>query len=402
MSPRGLYGSAKGKILVIVFAATFFSFGLLSCTSTRSPIEPVGRWSYSFFEGYESVPDLEYYADQEGGFVDVSTVNTAFINGKNYLVLNFPALSSRYNGRIFIFDIQDPLSPKFISTTTPEKQGNNGVLLNSIAISGTTLYAGLFGDKGLWMADISDPANPKSLGIIPMEMTSNLVVSGGYAYAMGQMYNGVSIADITDTKNVWEVARIDTSSRECQIAVSGSLLFTGIGRRLTVYDVSTPSSPKQVGNYELAVSDHLVTELPFYQPGELRWANWASIIDLQTSGNYIYIAFGAGQVRVIDVTIPSTPREVATASTGGFAISLALRDNLLYVTQSDKDSQKLQMSIVDISQPENPRQLETVITESVFGFGGASYSYCWIRPQVMGDYVYFAGLNYMDILTIQQ
>jgi hypothetical protein len=397
VSIEGVYVSAKGKILITIIIATFFSFGLLSCDGTTHELEPAGRWSYAFFNGYKSVPEWEYYADPEGGLVDAVNVNTALIDGKNYLLLEFHPRSGRNSSRVFIFDTENPLSPRLVSTIGPEQQGNNGVLLNSVAVAGNILYAGLFGDKGLWMADISNPSAPVDLGIAPLEMTSNLVVSGGNAYAVGQMYNGVSIADVTDTKNVREVARIDTVSRECRIAVSGSLLFTGIGRTLTVYDVSTPSSPKQVGTCDLAVSDNLVTELPFYQLGEIHWANWASIMDFQTSGNYVYVAFGAGQVRVVDVTTPSTPKEVATALTGGFAIALSLQNNLLYVTKSDKDSQKLQMSIVDISQPESTRLLDSVMTESVFGFGGASYSYCWIRPRVIGDYVYIAGANYLDI-----
>ena len=401
MSLKAVYVSAKVKILIIIIIATFFSFGLLSCEDTAHQIELAGRWSYAFFHDYKSVPEWEYYADPEGGLVDAVNVNTTLINGKNYLLLEFHPRSGRNSSRVFIFDTENPLSPRLVSTIGPKPQENRGLLINSITVSGNILYAGLFGDKGLWMADISNPSAPFDLGIAPLEMTSNLVVSGGYAYAMGQMYNGVSIADVADTKNVREVARIDTVSRECRIAVSGSLLFTGIGRTFTVYDVSTPSSPKQVGYCELAVSDNLVTELPFYQPGEIHWANWASVMDLQTSGNYVYVAFGAGQVRVIDVTTPSTPKEVTATSTSGFAITLTLQDNLLYLSRSDKDSQKLQMSIIDISQPEIPRLLDTVVIESVFGFGGASYSYCWIRSQVMDDYVYIAGANYMDILKIQ-
>jgi hypothetical protein len=102
--------------------------------------------------------------------------------------------------------------------------------------------------------------------------------------------------------------------------------------------------------------------------------------------------------RVIDVSNPSIPKEVSTADLGGFAIALTLKDNLLYVTKSDKESLKLQISIVDITGPETPRLRDTVMTGSVFGFGGATFSYCFARPRVIGDYVYIAGGNYLDVV----
>jgi hypothetical protein len=393
-------------IIICLAALTLASF--ISCVE-KSTVEPpvniqadiAGRWDYSFFKGYEAVPDLEFYADNEGGFVDAITVNTANISGNNYLLLGFASLSGKYSSRIFIFAAKDPLSPQFISSIAPEKQGNRGLMVHSAAVSGNILYGGLFGDKGLWMADISDPAHPKDLGTTPLEMTNNLVVSGDYAYAVGQMYDGISISDISGTENPRQAARIDTVSRECRLAVNGGLLFAGIGRTLTVYDISNPSSPRQAGACELALSGNLSSVLPTHQPGEIHWGNWANILDLQVSGNYVYVAFGAGQLRVIDVSNPSVPKEISTVDLGGFAIALTLKDNLLYVTKSDKESQKLQMSIIDIAKPATPRLLDTVITESGFGFGGATFSYCFARPNVIGDYVYIAGTNYMDVIKVR-
>jgi hypothetical protein len=209
------------------------------------------------------------------------------------------------------------------------------------------------------------------------------------------------VSDISDTQNVKEVARIDLPSRECHIAVSDRRLYVGIEQTLTIYDISTPASPKKLSAYELNVPEGLVKQLPNPVPGQIHWGNWASIIDLQASDGYVYVAFGAGQLRVIDVSDPLAPHEVADVNIGGFAIALTLQDNLLYMTKSDKESQKLQMCMLDVSQPESPRLLDSVVTESVFGFGGASRAYCWMRPQVVGDYVYIAGVNYMDVIKLR-
>jgi hypothetical protein len=375
----------------------------LSCTGKTSvnlTIENAGRWSYQFFDGYQSVPDYEQYSDPEGGFVEAITINTAQINGNDYLLLNFPALSSRHNGRIFIFDTEDPITPEFISSIAPEKQEKHGLQINYVTILGNILYGGVFGDKGLWMVDISNPTNPVDLGVAPLGMIQELVVADGYIYGMSQMNYDLPIAYIADPQNTREITRIDTHSRDCQLAISDHLLFVGLERTLTIYDISVPSSPQQLGTCNLALSDDLTTELPFPEPGEVHWANWANIIDLQVSVNYVYATFGAGGLRVIDVSDPNAPHEVAEVDIGGFAVMLTLKDNLLYMTKSSAEMLKLEMSIIDISQPESPRVLDSVTTESWFGFGGATLSHCFMRPQVVGDYVYVAGMNYLDVYRI--
>jgi hypothetical protein len=393
----------KQKILFIILTGVIvlsLAAGL-SCTGKMSAtIENVGRWSYQFFDGYQSVPDYEQYSDPEGGFIEAITFDTVQISGDDYLLLNFPALSSRHNGRIFFFDIKDPLTPKFISSIAPEKQEKLGLQINYVTISGDILYGGVFGDKGLWMVDISNPTNPIDLGVASLGMIQELVISDGYIYGMSQMNYNLPIAYIADPQNTREIGRIDTHSRDCQLAISGHLLFIGLDRTLSIYDVADPSSPQQLGTCNLALSGNLTTELPFPEPGVIHWTNWANIIDLQASGNYVYATFGAGGLRVIDVSDPTAPHELADVDIGGFAIMLALKDDLLYVTKSDAMVQKLEMSVIDVAQPESPQVLDSVTTESLFGFGGATLSHCFMRPQVVGDYVYVAGMNYLDVYKI--
>ena len=393
------------------------SFGVFSCDgsnfkeppttslpeSTSSPesmqLEPAGRWSYSSFPGLDAT-GFDY--DHEGGLVDAITIIETTINGKQYLLLSFdPMRGPGRNSRIFIFDTRDPLSPRLVSSIAHADEERKSYLVRSVAIQDGILYAGLFADKGLWMVDVSDPANPKDLGIAPVELHDDIIVSGDHAYASGQMFHGVSICDISDVENIGEVARQDISTRDCRLALSGNLLYVVIENILTVYDVSTPSSPRQVGACELEVSGNLTTDLPFPEPGKVHWVNWAHINDIQASGDYVYVAFGAGQVRIIDVSNPSSPKEIAGADSGGFAIALTLKDNKLYVTKSDAVNQKLQLVVVDVSEPEKPGLIDSTTTDSMFGFGGATLAYMWARPQVIGDCIYVAGINYFDVFKLK-
>lgn len=394
------------RITVVTFILiALLSIGLLSCDNTTSElsVEIVGRWEYSFPPGLDDVPNFQY--DLECGLIDAYPVTMAEIDGKEYLILGIPPLSSPYSSCFFIFDTENPLSPRLISTVTPKTQSRNGVMANSCAISQGILYSCLFLDKGLWMVDISDPANPVDLGIAPIEVTSNIIISGDYAYASGQMYDGVTIMDVSDTHDVSEIIRIGLPSRDCFLEVDDGYLYVGIRQTLTIFDVSDPASPEKLCAYELDVPEGLVREMPFAGPdSEIEghpWDNLASIIDLQSCGDYLYVTFGAGQLRVIDISDPAVPKEVADVELGGFVIAMTLEDDNLYVTKSGNEASTLQLCLLDISRPDSPKLIDSVDTESIFGFGGASLAYMWTCPLVIGDYIYIAGHYYMDIVEIK-
>jgi hypothetical protein len=370
-----------------------------SSSESTPQLESAGRWSYSNFPGLEATG---FAYDHDGGLWDAIAITEAAVDGEDYLLLSFdPNWGPGENSRIFIFDATDPLSLQLVSSIAHPDEERKSYLVRSVAVQDGILYAGLFADKGLWMVDISDPANPKDLGITPVELHDDIIVSGDYAYASGQMFHGFSICDISDVGNVREVARQDISTRDCRLALSGEHLFVGIDNILSIYNVSTPSAPQQAGTLELQVTGNLTTDLPTPKPGQVHWTNWAHINDIQASGDYVYVAFGAGQVRVIDISDPSSPKEMSQADIGGFAIALTFTDNSLYVTKSDAESQKLQFAVVDISDPNSPEIVGSAATDSMFGFGGASLAYMWARPQIIGDYIYVAGINYFDVFRLK-
>ncbi|HEY98380.1 MAG TPA: hypothetical protein G4O16_09410 [Dehalococcoidia bacterium] len=388
---------------VAIIILILLSFSLFSCGNSELTAEIVGRWDYSFPPGIEGVPDRYY--DPEGGLIDAYPVTSAEIDGETYLILGFPSHTGRYSTCYLIFDTEDPFSPQLISMITPEQPGERGVIADSCAVSGNILYSFLFGEKGLWLVDISDPSNPVDLGIVPVEATRNLMVADGIAYASGQFYDGVTIVDVSDIENIREIARIDLTSRDCFLEVCDGYLYVGIGQTLTVYDVSDPACPEMLCNYELNVPEGLVREFPFWDPesemDESPWANLANIIDLLSYGNYLFVTFGAGQLRVIDVSDPANPEEVNDFELGGFVIAMTLRGDTLYVTKSGNEAVTVQLCLVDVSQPESPRLMDSVDTESMFGFGGASMAYMWWCPLIIGDYIYIPGVNYMDIVEVR-
>jgi hypothetical protein len=73
-----------------------------------------------------------------------------------------------------------------------------------------------------------------------------------------------------------------------------------------VIDISNPSSPREVGAYDT--------------PG--------SAVDVAVSGSYAYVADGGAGLRVIDVSNPSSPREVGFYDTPGWALAWRSRGRM--------------------------------------------------------------------------
>lgn len=350
----------------------------------------IGRWYYNLPQEY----------DTELIFIDPAAA-AAEIDGRPYLILSFNPSSGPNNSRLFIFDAENPVAPRLLSNITREtKDSRDTFLVRDIAIRNNVIYSSLFGDLGLWMVDIADPANPVDLGIAPVKMGNNIVVDNNYAYGSG-LDNIICVSNISDAANVFEASRIDIASRDCCLAVSGQLLFVGIEQTLTVIDISKPSSPELICEYDLDVPSGLDRNIPNPGPGKLQWERWATINDLQVSGDHVYVTFGAGRLRVVDVSNPADPHEASNIGLNGFCVSLTLLDNYLFATTADTDTGKLQVCPVDISQPEHPALIDYIPTQSDFVLGGVTFAYCWERPLVTGDYVYIAGRDYIDIIKIK-
>jgi hypothetical protein len=365
-----------------------------SVSNIEFKLEKYGTWDYSSFL---NTAETDFYYDPDSGMSEAITIDTAEIGGTNYLILTLdPTVGPGENSGLFIFDIENPVSPRLISSIVHPDEERKSYLVRDIAIQDDIVYAGLFGDKGLWIVDITEPASPLDIGISQVETNDNVLVSGDYLFSSGQLYNGIIVCDISVPGNAKEVKRLDIPTRDCCLELSGDLLFLGIRNILTIYDVSTPGNPKKIIDFEIPVSGGLSTEMG-WEGHKTDWSNWAHINDIQISDNYVYVAFGAGGVRVIDISDPESPEEIKTAGLEGFAVSMTVDDDLLYLTKSDYEDSKILLEALDISEPDNPLLIDSVATESDFILGGVTFAYCWSRPQITGHYVLVPGMRKIDV-----
>ncbi|MBN2239724.1 MAG: hypothetical protein JW712_08115 [Dehalococcoidales bacterium] len=383
-------------ISVLVMISVFF--GITGCGGKDDePLTPLkgaerleaySTWNFSFFEGIEEFPD---YYDREGGFIEATTIDTFDSGGKPYMVMGIHPLSGDAT-RLFIFDMEEPLLPRMVSSIAHPVKGKENWIVTDLAISNDIIYCGLFGDRGLWKVDISDPAGPADLGVMSVETNKNIIVYGDCLYSTGQMYNGIIVCDISNPAEAGEIRKLETSSRDAVLDAGEDVLLLGIRNILTVYDISSPENPVKTAELELDLSGGLSDETK-WSGHKMDWSHWANIKDILIDGDYAYIAFGAGHVRVVDISDPANPLEIKKINLPGFAVSLNKKDDLLYVSNSYYEDSYIELAVLDLTDLENPVLVDTIRTGIDFVLGGITFSYCWMRPQFSSSCILVPGRN---------
>jgi len=103
---------------------------------------------------------------------------------------------------------------------------------------------------GIKIVDITDPANPDSIGQMYIaEAAENIAVQGNYAYTVGGWNTGLKIIDISDPTNPTQVGQ-DNKYSSYEIAVHDDFAYIADGNDgLWIIDISNPAQPAEVGWY---------------------------------------------------------------------------------------------------------------------------------------------------------
>jgi hypothetical protein len=152
----------------------------------------------------------------------------------------------------------------------------------------------------LRVIDISAPSAPVGVGYIDVRHANDVAVVAGYAYVVNDD-SGLRVIDVSTPWVPRQAGSVDTPPAR-GVAASGGYAFVlgadGAGADLVVLNVSTPSTPVEVGIFSFG-------------------SEYTFPIDVATSGGSAYVVFdwqnetssGSG-LRVIDVRTPSAPVEV--------------------------------------------------------------------------------------------
>lgn len=286
---------------------------------------------------------------------------------------------------------------KFESGISRTELGNGNAF--GLVVKGGCAFLADYGG-GLRVLDVADPRNPlviASLPLTPANFGARAVATAGDYLYVANGTGGVRIIDVTDPRNpvLKGAAGADASAQAASVAVNGSLCYSSIGNNLVILDVSDPLNPlvktrffingsSTVGRLAVSagyayvanssnglrivdVSDPLNPVLrKTFATSEF---GSGSTSDVAIAGTYAYVACGGGGLAIIDIASPATPviRRVLPLSLFalGSATSITISGHLAYVGTGSEGG----MTILDISDPLNPKHLGT-LPQARMGYAG--------------------------------
>jgi len=242
---------------------------------------------------------------------------------------------------VVVVDVTDPAAPEIVghfgSTPTPGDPKN----VHTLFIDDGKAYISLSG-LGLEIYDIADPASPVRLGSFSSDSyLHDLYVSGDRAY-LNFFGAGMAIVDVSNPAAPSEVGWFFTSP---DVTTSHSNWVTQVGaRRISVHGgedwgahVHIVDVTEGTGRFATAI-------------GEWQTRPEVSVHNIMASGDRAYIAHYQDGIRVLDLSDPTAPTQVAHYQTwpgydpaygyiffeGAVGLDLDLTRGRIYVADSHR------------------------------------------------------------------
>ncbi|MCP3163897.1 LVIVD repeat-containing protein [Myxococcus qinghaiensis] len=248
---------------------------------------------------------------------------------------------------LFVYDVRNPAEATQVGAAK-----RNTDVYNDVLVKGTTLFVATQG-SGLSLYSLEKPAEPAFLRALadPAVDVSSLALEGNLLFAASPSPNGeVLIFDVTTPTQPKLLDRYFIEGAEplsgevpMDVAVMGNRLYVSNWTfGLSVSDITTPSTPKLLGRFaggpartaavgtvgdrilaftggedwgaHLSVLD-VASPASVLQVGEFRIRQEVSIRAMTLAGTKLYVAHYQDGLRVLDVSNPSVPRQVAYYNT---------------------------------------------------------------------------------------
>lgn len=300
-------------------------------------------------------PDVALFQDG-GSLVTVSFVGEEPVELDRFVIEAQPSdatveddlvyVALRKDRGLLILDVSDP-------TDITEIGRLEGRDLLSIAVAGDYAYAGI-GPSGIVVYDVSAPEAPIEVGAQGSAGSSNgSFVSGSTLYVAAGTA-GLRTFDLTDPAAPAPLGSFSTGDVFCTwVTVRDGVVWLTGGFGLIAVDATNPAAPTEIGRfgtdgettYEVSFIDDTaflpgldgLRALDVTDPAAITQlaivpASQALSTDAEVSTNTAYYAERFKGVFELDVTNPSAPTEEGVVRTAGFAHKMAFDGNLLYVT----------------------------------------------------------------------
>ncbi len=210
-------------------------------------------------------------------YVSIDDWGLATYNNYLYMVSSYDAETK---GKMIIIDISDPTN--LVEVGRVEDLGacfQVSVLENRAYVADK--------DNGLWIFDVSDPANVSLLKQYSSYHLTGVYIQQQIAY-LASYDGGLRIVDVSDPTNPIEIGSYGTTDTVYKVHVKDNLAYIAIQDGLEIIDVSNPSSPSRVGG---------VTSSGFH-------------MHIYLNDDILFMTFGVTQLRMFNVSDPTNPIEL--------------------------------------------------------------------------------------------
>jgi hypothetical protein len=228
---------------------------------------------------------------------------------------------------ISVVDLSQPGDPVELDTLSTQGQANE------VAVSGGVVFVA-DGSAGLTAIDPTGQPGPSSIDF--PDRAIDVAISGIHALVAARDA-GLRIVDVSQPDAMVEVASVPM--RANAVVVDGHHAFVAAGGEgLLIFDITQPSLPVQVGSI-----------------GTQDWAR-----DVALSAGHAWLA-DWGHLRVIDVSTPSAPNELASIEVSQQPARVDVFGGRAFLTTDSRGYGGL-LPIIDVSTPANPRHIGSVIS----------------------------------------
>ncbi len=306
----------------VAYVAGFRSGLIIGDVSDPENPEQVGMWGTPDWWLREAVieGDVAYVANSGGGLkiVDISDpenpdslanystdspVYGVFISGNRaYLALTYDGLA--------ILDIQDPSTPELLGSYDTQ-------YAMDVYVAGNTAYIADGRNGGLLMLNVADPNNIRALGNFETRPGAyggnNVQVRGNIAY-FTDGDDGFRTIDVSNPNNPRGLGVYGMAGEAISVDVNGDVAYVvedyrGDHSGLHIFDVSNPVNMQELGFHSVEPK---------------------SAEDVKISGNYAYLGLGGDGWQILDVSDPENIEVVGFYNSPGYAYAPAAAGDLAY------------------------------------------------------------------------
>lgn len=257
-----------------------------------------------------------------------------------------------------IIDVSVASAPVVASRLTGADETND-YFYDVDAVGRIAFVAAGFGE--LMVLDVGDPSHPVEMDVVDVPGRP-FAVAASSTHAYAAWMAGLTVVDVSDPAAGFVVADLSLPAWAARtVVVSGSTVHVvGDGGYHTI-DVSDPASPAVIGS------------LPFSAGYQRGW-------DLDVRGHFAYFSDTYHGVRVIDVSEPTNPVQVALIEPPSSSRGVAAMEAHLLVAAGTAG-----LRTYDVSAPTDPVEVSalgtpaTVVDIAVDGTRGVSVAYDGLR-----------------------